>query len=314
MMHRWIQQFRPHQWVHQLTVLIVVSGFGQAPFERLLSAPFVSLFGTLAFLLVGDVLHRDDDAEMGRDRLTQHLPTNTLLGSIGTCLSIVVGFSLYYGGLGCLLFVITMMSGTLVYNIAKKKRRLWTSYLGRGIAGVALVGVYQIYLYGLSLNIDWIMLGLCSGMLDIAGNIGGDLRDLATDQKANLKTLPIVYGTTVTLICIVALHIAAYSIVIGATQNVEGTLISLLLWTSLTLSLIHSVPQQWKHAAIHGPKLMHLLWLGAVFHHPSHTTLLATYSIIGILWGASYASYVWSMKRTTKRNPNIATGYSKNPT
>lgn len=297
MSYRWIQQLRPHQWVHQLTVLIVVSKFGQAPLERLITAPFISLAGTFAFLLVGDYLHRDDDAEMGRDRLTQYFHPTLILGSLGVCLLTVSGFALFYGGLLCLAFIAAMMGGTLLYNIAKKKRSLWVSYSGRFIAGVALVGVYQSFLYNSIGLYDVVALGLCSGLLDVAGNLGGDLRDLKIDKRAKLKTLPIVYGTTATYGSVVILHTMAYILVSGSVQNVEGLWFLLVLWTSVGLWLASHGPHHWKHAALHGPKLMQLLWIGACIHSTSMKTLAIASSFIAMLWTLSYTSYLWSSKR-----------------
>lgn len=300
MLQRWVQQLRPHQWVHQLTVMVVVSHFGQSSWERLLSAPAVSLFGIFAFLLVGDYKHRDDDAQMGRDRLTHHLSSQAILGCIGVCLAVVCGFATYYGGFLCLACVAMMLGTTLLYNIAKKRRRMWLSYTGRFASGIALVGVYHSYFHH---ELSWqvLPLALCAGLLDVAGNLAGDIRDLTGDQQANLSTFPLRFGTHQTVGFILALQGLAYAIVLPMVQVSVWWWSSLLTWPWVGAFLVLQVPSPWKHGAVHGPKLLQLLWIGAALYPTATNITFASSLAITILWFGSYALYCWSGEKTNLR-------------
>lgn len=299
MLQRWVQQIRPHQWVHQLTVIVLVSHFGQVSWERLLSAPTVSLFGTLAFLLIGDYKHRNEDAQMGRDRLTHHLSLRAVLGCLGVCLAVVFGFAVYYGGLLCLAFVAMMLGATLLYNIAKKKRRLWLSYTGRFASGVALVGVYHSYFYN---ELSWqvLPLAMCAGFLDVAGNLAGDIRDLLGDRQAGLSTFPLRWGTHRTVGFILVLQGLGYVLVFPMVVVEVWWWLSLLVWPFFGALLLVQAPTSWKHGAIHGPKLLQLLWIGAALYPTATSTVVASSFVFTILWLGSYRLYHWSARRTTQ--------------
>lgn len=300
---------RPHQLVHQLAVMVVLSHFGHTTLERMLTAPIISLFGTLSFLLLGDYLHRNDDASMGRERLSHYISPAFVVGCIVLCLGVVFALCYIFGGAFCVLFVTIMLAATLLYNIAKHKKKPWLSYAGRWLAGVSLIGVFHTYFHvGITYNV--LLFAICAGLLDVAGNIAGDLRDIEGDRVAQLKTLPILLGTLPTLLIVTVVHIVAYGVVYSSTKQVFWWWCSLALWPTFALLTTTLSPPRWKHAAVHGPKLMQLVWLGAAIYPTTSENVWMISLFIAMLWSLGYLAYTHSSiqhpthsspKRTSKR-------------
>lgn len=289
-----VNQIRPHQLVHQLAVLVVLSGFFAAEHTRTVEAAGISVLGTLAMLLFSDYQHRRDDAVMGRQRLVHVLGARRV--SIGIVVSFVGLFGLAgaMGGLRCVAFLLGVFGGTASYTLAKRWRWPTASYLGRFAAGVMLVGTYRAALPGVELPAV-ARLAVAAGLLDLAGNLAGDLRDAVEDKRAGLRTLPLSIGPTFTRYSIVLLLLAAHGVMAGVVPTTTLVL-SATGVTGFVGGVLAATPRAWQHAAVHGPKLVTLLVLGAALAGTERHVLVVVCVVVGGLWLASYRAYLWSAR------------------
>ncbi len=291
-----VNQLRPHQLVHQLAVVVVVSGFGLVSRSRIIAALGLAVLGTVGALLLSDYQHRHADAKMGRRRLVHVVGEGPMLIGIGVSLVGLVGGALWAGGIRCLGMVLGVFVATTLYTLAKRRRRLVASYLGRALAGTVLVGVYA----SIFTEVSFPALGrlaIAAGLLDLAGNLAGDLRDEVEDRRAGLHTLPLRVGAGWTTAAIVGLLLAAHGVVASVAQSPWLLLWSVVLGPLVTVTALAVVPRSWRHAAAHGPKLGQLLLMGAALQGTPAGPLLAACAVVGLSWWASYRSYVWSMQR-----------------
>ncbi|MCR9159094.1 MAG: UbiA family prenyltransferase [Nannocystaceae bacterium] len=287
----WVNQIRPHQLVHQCAVLVVMSGFLSAPGGRIASAAALAVLGTLAMLLLSDYQHRHDDAAMGRRRLVQHLGPDAVLRIAVAAVAALLGFAVAIGGLRCLAAVVGVAAGTGLYTIAKKRRRAIPSYLGRFVAGVMLVETYAATFPELEPPGGALRFALAAGALDVAGNLAGDLRDVVSDRRAGLRTLPLLCPPPWTRGAIAGLVTLAHVVMLGELP----TLVAVVSWgacAGAALFVLPVVSRRYMHAAIHGPKLACLLALGCGFERQGPALAIA--ASVMVAWAFGYAAYLWS--------------------
>lgn len=300
-----VNQIRPHQLVHQLAVVVVLSGFFRVSPAVLLAAYGLAVLGTAAMLLLSDYQHRHEDARMGRARLVHVIGERPVRAGIGISLVGVVGLALVMGGARCLAFVGAVVLTTMVYTVAKKQRRPLASYLGRAAAGAVLVGVYAAVFTEVEIPAVG-RLALAAGVLDLAGNLAGDLRDEEEDRRAGLRTLPLRVSLRWTVIVIVALLLVAHATVAASVREPSWLFASAIVGPLATVVAIAHLPRPWMHAAAHGPKLVQLLLIGAALQGTSTATTLGACLLVGTLWLASYWTYLWSLRRVRGGEPAVA--------
>ncbi len=144
------------------------------------------------------------------------------------------------------------------------------------------------------------------GLIDVATNIAGDIRDLIVDRKSAIKTLATETSEKTTLLIIFSLY--AFSLMclqIFISLPLVMILSFLFLLLGGLLLTIH-IPRIWYHGVFHGIKIMFYLLIAVYLGVKSSQTAIAEIIMIIMIivgWMCSwYAAYFLYVQAKMKNN------------
>ncbi len=283
---------RPFHIIHQMVIVLMVislNGISPSPLEILMA--WLMLFLLMPFLFgLNDWMHRDEDAEMGRDRLfTSGYVSPKYVPIFLVSILVVMNAIAFSSSLVTLGWLEAMIVCGLLYGYFKHQRYTFLTYLFRTFSGMTFYLVVASY-FGY-----WhqYLVALFVGLLDLFSHIAGDLRDYPMDLKGNVRTFPVRYGignTRKLILAVFAVSMAYLSLII-ALPAVFWIFLSIFAAVGWVIYLlldalgIHAL----QHAAFHGVKIAcYSLIAGFLISRPL--------MVAGVMfaWAVSYLAYLWS--------------------
>jgi hypothetical protein len=243
---------------------------------------------TPTFLLMQDILGKKDDKKSNQKRILFSDSTNKIFFycSLATMSSILL-----LNNVESFLCYICLFITTLGYAAAKHFRKMAVSYSFRYLSSVFTFLLYIFLLVDGLLSEYYLIIALVS-ILDLVGNIAGDIRDTRKDTLAGVKTLVTKYSRESTLQIMSIFAISIFGIFIIYFKSFE--MILLLLGNIIPFILIDSLPTKLSHGIFHLAKLINFLLISFLFSNISLLIFIIVFSFIIFAWSFSYYFYLYN--------------------
>ena len=255
---------------------------------ELVSAFLLLILITPTFLLVQDVLGKKDDELANQKRIIFSEKFNKLFFYSSLTLMVLI---LSLNNLESLLCYVLLFSSTLGYAAAKHYRKMVLSYSGRYLSSVFTVSLYIFILVDTVPNHLYFFVFFIS-VLDLVGNIAGDLRDVEKDRKAGVKTLVTVYNLNIALQIMSVIVIGLFSLLIFQFQS--PVIVVLFLFTMGQFVLVDIVPLKFSHGVFHLGKLLNFISLTALLTNISIIMFFSLIILIIFSWSLAYYFYLYN--------------------
>ncbi len=279
---------RPHQMIYQLTLVTIILFFSPAvSMFQLFSAFVMIILITPSFLLVQDVLGKKDDEKVGQKRILFSKRINKVF--FYSSLTILV-FILILNNVWALMSYILLFFFTLSYAVMKHYRRMVLSYTFRYLSSV---WTFLLYLFILVVSINELFFALLIfiSLLDLVGNIAGDIRDCKKDSLAGVKTLATTKGMTFTLLIMFFFVLLSFSILYFLISNYLFLL--LLCINLIPFFILIKIPLQFSHGIFHLSKIFNFLSISFILSGISFIPFFFALTCIMCLWSISYFLYLY---------------------
>lgn len=294
----WLVQFlhffRLHQLVYQLTLVAIILFFipSSSAFQ-VISALLLILLITPSFLLMQDVLGKKDDEKFGQKRILFSDRVNKLFffSSMLIMMTILVLNSLF-----SLLSYVLLFISTLGYAAMKYFHKMYISYLFRSLSSVFTFLLY-LFIFVNVLNEQLIDLLVLVALLDLVGNIAGDIRDSGKDTIAGVKTLVTTKGRIHTLYFMCLLVLFVFGLLVLKYQS--PVFILLLVFNILPFLFIEQLSVRLSHGIFHLMKLINYLVIAFVL---SCINIFLFTTVLGFIigtWSFSYYFYLYKAMIST---------------
>ena len=278
---------RLHQVIYQLTLVITILFFQpKADLFRLISALYMIILITPTFLLIQDRLGKKDDEKVNQKRIIFSELFNKLFFYFSLILMISI---LALNNIESLICYILLFISTLEYAAAKHYRKMGLSYAGRYLSSIFTVLLY-IFILANGLPAEYYLLILFIPVLDLIGNIAGDIRDIEKDTKAGIKTLVTYYNRSTTLQLMSLIVLGLFGFIIIHLESI--LLLILLLLNVIQFIVIEQLPNKLSHGIFHLGKILNFLIISAFLTNISVFLLLPMVFFIGIAWFLAYYFYL----------------------
>ena len=278
---------RLHQMVYQLTLVITIMFFRPIvdTFE-LLTCFILILLITPTFLLLQDVLGKKDDEKVNQKRILFSDTFNKLF----FCSNIIImSIILYLNNIESLISYGLLFISTIGYAATKRYRKMILSYTFRYLSSIFTISVYLFVLVD-GIFVDYYPLILIVSVLDLVGNMAGDIRDGKKDSIAGVKTLFTTKGRKITLEVMFVLILINYSLLIIQYKSLE--LIGLFACNIILFIIADNVSTKLVHGIFHLGKLVNYLTISFVINDVSVIVFGMISIFIIMFWFLAYYFYL----------------------
>ena len=279
---------RLHQLVYQLTLVTIILFFSpSASLFQLLSTSTMIVLITPTFLLMQDILGKKDDEKAYQKRILFSDRVNKMF--FGSTLTIMI-IILALNSLLSLVCYMMLFASTIGYAVMKHVHRMYLSYWFRYLSSVFTFSLYLFMLVD-SLTKEFLILLIVISVLDLVGNIAGDIRDSAKDTTAGIKTFVTEIGReqTLQIMCFILLCIFG----LLTLESKSPILIILLVGNVFPFLLIEHLSIHLAHGIFHLLKLLNYLCIAFILSNiPIFVFILILFFIV-CFWFISYYFYLY---------------------
>ena len=285
---------RLHQMVYQLTLVLCILFFSPpADLFSILTACVMLVLITPTFLLVQDILGKKDDEQANQKRILFSDKVNKIFFYSAL---VIMSMLLILNNLESLICFGLLFITTLSYAAAKHYRKMILSYTGRYLSSVCTILLYVYILAGYVPTSYYLFIFLVS-VLDLVGNIAGDIRDVQKDFKVGVKTLVTKYSKDNTLQIMSLFVIGIFGIIIIHYQSI--LLLTVMVANTVPFLVIDQVPTKITHGVFHVAKLINFIVVAGLLTSLSIFIVLTTVGIIVSLWSLAYYFYLYNAGHPT---------------
>ena len=289
--YEWLARFfhflRLHQLVYQLTLVTIILFFSpQSSLFQILSAFGMIVLITPSFLLIQDILGKKDDEKFGQKRIIFSDRANKVFFYSFILVMLII---LLLNNILSLICYLLLFFSTICYAATKHFRKMYLSYLFRYLSSLFTFLMYFFILVG-SFSEKFIFLIVFVSVLDLVGNIAGDIRDGKKDALVGVKTFLTTKGRSYTLQIMSLLVICIFSILI--IEYKSFFFILLLIANIFPFLLIEQLPVRFSHGIFHLLKLINYLCLSFVLSGIGLSLFCFVLTFIVVAWIFSYYFYL----------------------
>ena len=289
----WLMQFlhfiRLHQMVYQLTLVTIILFFSpSATLFQIFSAFVMIVLITPSFLLMQDILGKKDDEKFGQKRILFSDRVNKIFFFSSITFMVVL---LFLNNLISLLWYIMLFVSTLSYAATKHFHKMFLTYSFRFLSSIFTFLLYLYIIVG-GLFEQFLFLLSFISVLDLVGNMAGDIRDGQKDTVAGVKTLLTTSGRAYTLEIMDFLVICIFGLL---TIKYKSIVFILLLVVNISpFLLIDQLSIRLSHAIFHLLKLINFLFVALALASIDILFFFAILSFIVLAWLFSYYFYLFN--------------------
>ena len=280
---------RLHQMVYQLTLVVTYSFYHIiASSFNYFTAGLLIILITPTFLLLQDVLGKKDDEINNQKRIIFSAQTNKLLFYSSMSFMIIV---LFLNDLASVFCFFMLLGTTISYAIAKHLRKMIISYFFRYCSSIFTILLY-FYILKVTYSPELLYFIVAVSILDLIGNIAGDIRDEYKDSIAGVRTLVTVYGRDYTVRLMSFLMIMLFSFLLLEVGN--PILVLLFIANLPCFLLLEVLPTKYSHGIFHLGKILNFLILSFIFTSITIFLLLIWLIFISFSWLVCYYFYLFN--------------------
>lgn len=281
---------RLHQVVYQLTIVITILFFSpKARLFELFSAFCMIVLITPTFLLIQDILGKKDDTKVNQKRILFSKKFNKIFFCMSSLFMLSI---LILNNILSLLSFIFLFISTLSYATAKHFRKMIVAYIFRYVSSVFTLLLYVFILVGY-IDSKFFFFILIATILDLIGNIAGDIRDSRKDSFAGVKTFVTTIGKrfTLQLMSFFLMSIFGFFIIYFRSP----TLLILLVVNVSQFVIVEQLPIKFSHGVFHLGKLINFLVIAEILTNVSLVLFLLVTGFIISAWFISYYFYLFNL-------------------
>lgn len=281
---------RLHQVVYQLTLVITILFFRpDASLFELFSAFCMIVLITPTFLLVQDILGKKDDEKANQKRILFSEKFNKIFFYTSLLVMLII---LILNNILSLIIYILLFISTLCYAATKHYRKMIVAYVFRYLSSVFTLLLYIFILVG-SLNSNYYFFISIVTILDLVGNIAGDIRDSRKDTIAGVKTFVTTLGMRATLQLMSLLVLTVFGLLIIHFRS--PILLIVLIINVLQFILVEQLPVKFSHGIFHLGKLINFLIIAEILTNPMPELFVIVTGFIVTVWFLSYYFYLFNV-------------------